>query len=61
MKLYSNQWNLEEMKSKLRIKYPQLTDIDMMHEEGKEERMFRMVEYKLHKTKLEMQEIIDGF
>jgi hypothetical protein len=31
----------------------------MDHEEGKEESMFRMVEYKLHMTKPEMRLIID--
>ena len=61
MKLFSKQWNVEELKLNLKKKYPQLTETDLQHIKGKEERMFRMVEYKLHKTKLEMQEIIDGF
>jgi hypothetical protein len=59
MEPISKKWNLEELKSKLRIEYPQLTDTDMQHEEGKEENMFRMVEYKLHKTKPEMKQIIE--
>jgi hypothetical protein len=59
MKQYSKQWTLEELKSRLRTKYPQLTDTDMNHEEGKEESMFRMVEYKLHVTKPEMRLIIN--
>ena len=59
MKLIPKQWNLEVLKSKLRLNYPQLTEKDLYHEEGKEYRMFRMVAYKLHKTKPEMREIID--
>ncbi len=51
-------WNFTELKEKLRTKYPQLNDKDMQHEVGKEETMLRMVEYKLHKTKDEMHEII---
>jgi hypothetical protein len=58
MDIITKQWNLEELKEKLRIKYPQLTETDLQHEEGMEESMFRMVEYKLHKTKPEMQNII---
>lgn len=47
-----------ELKTKLRIKYPQLTEADLQHIEGMEECMFRMIEYKLRKTKQEMQKII---
>lgn len=49
-------WN--ELRIKLMKKYPQLTDKDMQYKAGKEEGMLRMVEYKLRKTKQEMQEII---
>jgi hypothetical protein len=59
MKKISKEWNMKELKEKLRVKYPQLTDSDMEHEEGKEESMMRMVEYKLHMTKPEMRLIID--
>ena len=53
-------WNFTELKEKLRMKYPQLKDKDMQHEVGKEDIMLRMVEYKLHKTKEEMHQIILG-
>jgi hypothetical protein len=49
-------WN--ELKTKLKIKYPQLTDTDFQHREGKEESMLRMIEYKLRKSKEQMREII---
>ena len=51
-------WN--ELKTKLRKKYPQLEDIDFEHREGKEESMLRMIEYKLRKSKEQMKEIIAG-
>ena len=50
---------LLELKTKLRKKYPQLSETDLQHKEGREEGMLRMVEYKLGKTKQEMQEIIE--
>jgi hypothetical protein len=59
MDLILNQINWDELKTKLRKKYPQLTDADLQHKEGMED-MLRMVEYKLGKTKLEMREIIAG-
>jgi hypothetical protein len=48
----------DELKNKLRIKYPQLTDNDLVSSKGNEIEMLRMIEYKLRKTKEEMQEII---
>lgn len=53
---YSMNW--DELKKKLKQKYPQLTMIDLITIDGEEEDMLRMVEYKLGKTKKEMQEII---
>ncbi|MBN2348143.1 MAG: hypothetical protein JXJ22_04860 [Bacteroidales bacterium] len=50
--------NITELQTRLRKKYPQLTESDLQYEKGKEEKMLRMIEYKLHKTKQEMQEII---
>lgn len=52
--------NWAELKTKLKEKYPQLTETDLQHEEGMEESMLRMVEYKLQMTKQDMQEIISG-
>jgi uncharacterized protein YjbJ (UPF0337 family) len=60
MELVINQGNWDELKSKLKKIYPQLTDDDLHHDEGMEESMLRMVEYKLRKTKEEMREIIAG-
>jgi hypothetical protein len=48
----------DKLKKKLKQKYPQLTTFDLVTIEGQEEDMLRMVEYKLGKTKKEMQEII---
>ena len=56
LNLNTEYWN--ELKTKLRKKYPQLTDIDFQHREGKEESMLRMIEYKLRKSKEQMKEII---
>ncbi|MBN2213150.1 MAG: general stress protein CsbD [Bacteroidales bacterium] len=53
---YEMNWN--ELKKKLKQKYPQLTTIDLLIVEGEEEDMLRMVEYKLGKTQNEMKEII---
>lgn len=51
---------MQLLKTRLRKKYPQLTDADLQYKEGNEENMFRMLEYKLRMTKLELQEIIAG-
>jgi len=50
----------DELTIKLREKYPQLTDADLIHKDGIEKNMLRMVAYKLRKTKQEMREIIAG-
>jgi hypothetical protein len=60
MNLILNQESWNELKTKLREKYPQLTETDLQHNEGMEESMLRMVEYKLQKSTQEMQEIIAG-
>ena len=58
MDLILNLGNWDELKTKLRNKYPQLTDADLYYQEGNEEKMLRMVEYKLKKTRNEMRDII---
>ncbi|MFC2087765.1 general stress protein CsbD [Bacteroidota bacterium] len=60
MELILNQGNWDELKIKLKKKYPQLTEAELQHKEGMEQDMLRMVEYKLRKTKQEMREIIAG-
>jgi hypothetical protein len=47
-----------ELQTKLKAKYPELTDADLEYQETKEQDMLRMVEYKLGKSKDEMQKII---
>ena len=50
----------DELKSKLKIKYPQLQTWDFEHREGEEESMLRIIEYKLRMKKEQMKEIIAG-
>jgi hypothetical protein len=50
-------WNT--LQSKLKQKYPKLTDADLHYQDGMEQDMLRMVEYKLRKTRKEMQDIIE--
>jgi hypothetical protein len=60
MDLILNKENWAVLKTKLRARYPQLTDSDLEQTEGMENSMLRMVEYKLRKTKQEMWDIISG-
>lgn len=55
----TNQKHWDELKDKLRTKFPQLTETDLQHKAGMEEDMLRMVEYKLSKTKQELQIILN--
>lgn len=48
-------WN--ELKGKLKQKYAELTDNDLMFEEGKKEEMLGKLQAKLGKTKEEMEKI----
>lgn len=45
-------WN--ELKGKLKQKYAELTDDDLMYEEGKEDEMWGKLEQKLGKAKKEI-------
>jgi hypothetical protein len=58
IEIMKHEMNWDKLKKKLKQKYPQLTIIDLLAIDGEEEDMLRMVEYKLGKTKKEMQEII---
>ncbi len=49
---------LTELKKILKKRYPQLTEADLFSKEGSESDMFRMLEYKLGKTKSELQALI---
>ncbi|MFZ4475471.1 MAG: CsbD family protein [Saprospiraceae bacterium] len=51
-------WN--EQKGKLKQQFAQLTDNDLMFEEGKKEEMLGRIQIKLGKTKEELHSIISG-
>lgn len=49
-----------ELQTKLKAKYPELSETDLEYQEPLQQDMLRIVEYKLGKTKEEMKEIIAG-
>jgi uncharacterized protein YjbJ (UPF0337 family) len=49
-------WN--ELKGKLKQKYADLTDDDLMHEEGQEDEMYGKLQQKLGKTKEEFKQLL---
>jgi len=51
------EWSI--LQNSLKVKYPQLTETDLKINNGCEDKMLRMVEYKLRMTKIEMQIIIE--
>lgn len=53
------QGNWKEAKGKLKQRYGQLTDDDLMYEEGKEDEFFGRLQQKLGKSKEEVKKIID--
>ncbi len=52
--------NWHEQKGKLKQKFAQLTDNDLMFAEGKKEEMMGKLQVKLGKTKEELHEILSG-
>ncbi len=50
-------WN--EMKGKLKQKYADLTDDDLMYEEGKEDEMWGRLQQKIGKTQKEIKSLFD--
>ncbi|HET6768184.1 MAG TPA: general stress protein CsbD [Chitinophagaceae bacterium] len=54
----AEKWN--EQVSKLRAKFPSLTDADIKFEEGKKDEMLRKLQVKLGKTKEELDLIISA-
>lgn len=52
--------NWAEQKGKLKQKFAELTDNDLMFEEGKKEEMLGKIQIKLGKTQEELHEIIAG-
>jgi len=51
-------WN--EQKGKLKQRYSELTDNDLLYEEGKREEMYGRLQEKLGKTKEELHKIIQA-
>lgn len=50
-------WN--EFKGKLKQKYAELTDDDLLYEEGKEDEMWGKLQKKLGKTEKEIKSLFD--
>jgi len=50
-------WN--ELKGKLKQKYAELTDDDLLYVEGKEDELYGRLQQKLGKTKEELQQEFD--
>ncbi|WP_296149726.1 CsbD family protein [uncultured Flavobacterium sp.] len=50
-------WN--EFKGKLKQKYAELTDDDLLYEEGKEDEMWGKLQQKLGKTEKEIKSLFD--
>jgi hypothetical protein len=59
MELAVNKENLKELTTKLKNKYPSLTDSDLSITNNNVANMLTMVAYKLHKSKEEMSLIIE--
>ena len=56
--LTKKNWN--ELKSKLSLQFPKLTEADFQYRDCNEESMLRLIENKLKKTKKEMRDIISA-
>lgn len=51
--------NWEQLKGKLKQKYADLTDDDLLYEEGKEQEMWGRLQKKLGKTEKEIRSLVD--
>ncbi|MBK9731770.1 MAG: CsbD family protein [Chitinophagaceae bacterium] len=51
-------WN--EIKGKLKQQYADLTDDDLLYEEGKEDELYGKLQKKLGKTKEDIQKLFEG-
>lgn len=51
--------NWEQLKGKLKQKYADLTDDDLLYEEGKEQEMWGKLQEKLGKTEKEIKSLFD--
>jgi uncharacterized protein YjbJ (UPF0337 family) len=60
MNTQSIKGNWNEMKGKLKQKYADLTDDDLLYVEGKEDELYGKLQQKLGKTKDEVKKEIDS-
>ena len=51
--------NWHELKGKLKKKFADLTDNDLMYEEGKEEELYGRIQVKLGKSKEEVKKLFE--
>ena len=51
-------WN--ELKGKLKKSYAELTDNDLLYEEGREDELYGRLQQKLGKSKEDIKRLIDG-
>ena len=51
--------NWEELKGKIKQKYADVTDDDLLYEEGKEQEMWGKLQKKLGKTEKEIKSLFD--
>ena len=61
MDLLINKQNIEEFKYRIIKKFPQLTESDLQHKEGKEERMLKKIAHKLSMTNHQIRSVISDF
>ena len=50
-----------QQKNKLRAKFPELNDSDLKFEENRRDEMMNNIQIKLHKTKMEIAEVMAGW
>jgi uncharacterized protein YjbJ (UPF0337 family) len=50
-----------EIKGKLKQKFANLTDDDLLHEEGKDDEFYGRLQQKLGKTKEEVRELVNSY
>ncbi|MDB5258497.1 MAG: ral stress protein CsbD [Chitinophagaceae bacterium] len=52
---------LNEIKGKLKQKFANLTDDDLLYEEGEDDEFYGRLQQKLGKTKSEIQELVNSY
>jgi uncharacterized protein YjbJ (UPF0337 family) len=52
--------NWTRIKSKLKEKYPQLSETDLFYTEGKEDQLLEKLQTKTQKTRFELEKEIEG-